>query len=112
MERGGVTAMINSSLSLQNWLFSEACVLDVMLHPSAVSGDDGLRAMKALIDTYMKNDGISIQFNIFSTDMLKKAQEHPEKYKKLQVRVSGWNTLWNSMNREEQNAYIKRTENI
>ena len=87
-------------------------MLDVMLHPSAVTGDDGLNAMKGLIDTYMKNDGISIQFNIFDSSMLRDAQAHPEKYKNLQVRVSGWNVLWNDMSHEEQDAYIRRAENI
>ena len=112
MERGGVTAMIRSALATGPWLFSEAYVLDVMLHPSAVSGADGLDAMKGLIDTYMKHDGISIQFNIFSAEMLRDAQAHPEKYKNLQVRVSGWNVLWNDLSREDQEAYIKRAESF
>ena len=112
MERGGVTAMMHSALATQPWLFSEAYVLDVMLHPSAVSGEDGLEAMKGLIDTYMKHDGISIQFNIFSVEMLRDAQAHPEKYKNLQVRVSGWNVLWNDLSREDQEAYIKRAASL
>ena len=104
--------MIHSALATQPWLFSEAYVLDVMLHPSAVSGEDGLEAMKGLIDTYMKHDGISIQFNIFSVEMLRDAQTHPEKYKNLQVRVSGWNVLWNDLSREDQEAYIKRAASL
>lgn len=112
MERGGVTAMMRSAMALQPWLFSEAFVLDMMLHPSAVSGEEGLNAMQGLINTYMKNDGISIQFNIFDAQMLRDAQLHPEKYANLQVRVSGWNVLWNNMSREEQDAYIKRAETM
>ena len=104
--------MLRSALSTQPWLFSEAYVLDVMLHPSAVSGSDGLEAMKALVDTYMKNDGISIQFNVFSPEMLLDAQENPAKYKNLQVRVSGWNVLWNDLSREEQDAYIRRASSL
>ncbi len=112
MERKGVTAMIRSALSTQPWLFSEAYVLDVMLHPSVFEGEDGLQAVKGLIDMYMKNDGISIQFNVFSAQTLRDAQEHPEKYENLQVRISGWNVLWNNMSREEQDAYIKRAEGL
>lgn len=73
---------------------------------------DALLAMKGLLDMYMKNDGISIQFNIFSAENLRDAQAHPEKYKNLQVRVSGWNVLWNDLSFEEQEAYIKRAESI
>ena len=112
MEKNGVTAMIRSGLSLKPWLFSESFVLDVMLHPSAVSGDEGLEAMKSLLDTYMKNGGISIQFNVFSADMLRDAQKHHEKYQNLQVRISGWSVLWNNMSHEEQEAYIKRAESF
>jgi formate C-acetyltransferase len=83
-----------------------------MLHPSAVSGEDGLEAMYALVMRYMKRDGVSIQFNVFNAEMLRDAQKNPEKYKNLQVRVCGWNILWNNMSREEQNAYILRAENI
>ena len=36
----------------------------------------------------------------------------PEKYKNLQIRVCGWNVLWNNLSRSEQDAYILRAENI
>ena len=102
--------MMRSALSAQPWLSSEAYVLDMMLHPSVLAGEDGLKAVKGLVDTYMKNGGISIQFNIFSSKMLREAQLHPEKYKNLQVRLTGWNVLWNSLTAKEQEAYIKRCE--
>lgn len=68
--------------------------------------------MRALLDTYMKNGGQSLQFNIFDTETLREAQANPEKYKNLQVRVCGWNVLWNNLSRAEQDACIKRAENI
>ena len=111
-ERNGVTAMIRSGLFLKPWLFSESFVLDIMLHPSSVSGEDGLEAMKTLFDTYMANGGISIQFNVLGADMLRDAQKHPERYPSLQVRVAGWSVLWNNMSHSEQEAYIKRTESL
>lgn len=112
MERKGVTGLLHSSMKLSPYLFSEAFVLDVMLHPSAVAGDDGLAAMRAIVLNYMKQDGICIQFNIFSTQMLRDAQKNPAKYKNLQVRVSGWNVLWNDLSLSEQNAYIARAESL
>jgi len=83
-----------------------------MLHPTTVKGDEGLIVMKALLDTYMKNGGMSMQFNIFNADDLRDAQKHPEKYKNLQVRVCGWNNLWNDLTAIEQEAYIRRAENL
>lgn len=112
MDREGVTALIKSALKARPYTYCESFCLDVMLHPSAVNGDDGLEIMKSLLFMYMKNGGQSIQFNVFNADTLRDAQKHPDKYKNLQVRVCGWNVLWNNLSKDEQEAYIKRAENI
>ena len=111
-DKNGVTALINSVCKLNPTLYPESFCLDVMLHPSATEGDDGLIAMKALIDAYMANNGMSIQINVFNSEILRDAQKNPEKYRNLQVRVCGWNVLWNNLSRAEQDAYILRAENI
>lgn len=111
-DKNGITALINSALKTKPELYSESHCLDILLHPTAVEGEEGSRIMKSLLFTYMRNYGQSIQFNVFNNDMLKDAQKNPEKYKNLQVRVCGWNVLWNNLSKKEQNAYIKRTENV
>ena len=50
--------------------------------------------------------------NVFDSEVLKDAQDHPEKYQNLQVRVCGWNAHWNNLTRAEQDAYILRAKNI
>ncbi len=112
MDTNGVTALINSVIKMHPYTYPESFCLDVMLHPSAVSGDEGLEIMKALLFTYMEGDGLAIQFNVFNTEQLREAQKNPDKYKNLQVRVCGWNVLWNNLSEKEQNAYIERSENI
>ncbi len=112
MDKNGVTALINSATALNPIQFWESFCVDVMLHSSATSGEDGLNAMKALLLTYMKNGGTAIQFNVFNAETLKDAQKNPDKYKNLQVRVCGWNVLWNNLSEKEQSAYIMRAENI
>ena len=112
MDREGVTALIKSALKARPYTYCESFCLDVMLHPTAVSGDEGLEIMKSLLFMYMKNGGQTVQFNVFNTETLRDAQKHPEKYQNLQVRVCGWNVLWNNLSEKEQNAYITRAENI
>ncbi|MBE6611616.1 MAG: hypothetical protein E7632_03890, partial [Ruminococcaceae bacterium] len=112
MDKNGVTALIRSAIKLSPHQYHEAFCLDIMLHPSAVAGEEGLRAMKGLLSAYMNGGGMSIQFNIFDADTLRDAQKHPDKYKNLQVRVCGWNNLWNDLSEKEQNAYIERAENL
>lgn len=110
--RNGVTALIRSVLTLDPSHFMGDFPLDVMLHPSAVSGDDGLVAMRSLMLAYILHGGHAIHFNIFSLEELRKAQMHPEKYQDLQVRVCGWNVLWNNLSTKEQNSYLRQAEVI
>ena len=112
MDKNGVTALINSVTKLNPCTYPESFCLDVMLHPSAVSGDEGIEIMKALLYAYMDGNGMSMQFILFHADTLRDAQAHPEKYKNLQVRVCGWNVLWNNLSKSEQDSYIKRAESI
>ena len=46
-----------------------------------------------------------------STSNLKKAQQDPEKYKNLQVRVCGWNAYFVNLSKPEQDAFIRQAEN-
>lgn len=86
--------------------------MDVMLHPSAIDGEGGYLIFKSLLFTYMRGGGQSIQFNIFDSEMLRAAQKDPAHYQNLQVRVCGWNVLWNNLSREEQEAYMARAAHI
>lgn len=111
-DRNGITALIKSATTIDTALCDLGFCVDAMLHPSAIQGEDGLVAFKAVLDTYFAKGGQSIHFNVFNPDMLRDAQKHPEKYKNLQVRVCGWNILWNNMAKKEQDAYILRAEHI
>ena len=86
--------------------------LDMMLHPSVCYGEKGLKAMRSLVEIFHRNGGSVIQFTVFSAEELKDAQLHPEKYENLQVRVCGWNVRWNDLSKVEQDAYIRRAENV
>ena len=60
----------------------------------------------------MQRRGIDIQFNVVSAETLRDAQIHPERYRNLQIRVSGWNVLWNDIPRVQQDSYIRRAETV
>ncbi|MBQ7566783.1 MAG: hypothetical protein IJT18_06655 [Oscillospiraceae bacterium] len=112
MDLGGVTALVHSVLQLTPSDYHESFCVDLMLHPSAIQGEDGLNAMKSILDVYLHGGGMSVQFNVFDASTLRDAQAHPERYRNLQVRVCGWNVLWNNLSREEQDAYIKRASAV
>lgn len=112
MDRNGITALINSVTKIDHSKFPNGSVLDILLHPSAVSGDDGLEAFLSILKTYMSNGGFALHGNVFDAEILKKAQKEPQKYATLQVRVCGWNAYFVNLSKSEQDAFIKQAENV
>ena len=108
----GATALVNTLAASDVTVLPADYPLDMMLHPSVCSGQKGLEVMKALVRQFHKNGGSVIQFTVFSAEELRDAQAHPEKYENLQVRVCGWNVRWNDLCKSEQDAYIRRAENV
>jgi len=108
----GATALVNTLAASDVTKLPADYPLDMMLHPSVCSGEKGLQVMKALVRQFHRNGGSVIQFTVFSAEELRDAQAHPEKYENLQVRVCGWNVRWNDLSKSEQDAYIRRAENV
>ena len=109
-DKAGVTALMASVAKADPALAPNGGVLDLVLHPSAVAGDDGLNAFRSLLLTYFDFGGFAVHFNVFSADELRKAQKNPEKYATLQVRVCGWNAYFVDLPTEQQNAFIATAE--
>ena len=51
-----------------------------------------------------------VQFNIIDNKILKAAQQEPDKYKDLMVRVAGYSALFAPLDKSLQNDLIDRTE--
>ena len=69
-------------------------------------------ALRYLIETYFDDGGLEVQFNVVSKDTLIKAQQEPERYGNLVVRVSGYSAYFVKLDKELQDEIIMRTENI
>jgi formate C-acetyltransferase len=110
MDKNGVTSLINSVTAIDHSDFSNGTVLDIVLHPSTVAGDDGIDAFLGLLETYLLRGGFAMHCNVFGADDLKAAQLNPEKYKNLQVRVCGWNAYFINLTKAEQDDFIKQAE--
>ena len=106
MDRRGVTSLMNSVLKIDMTDFPCGTCLDIMLHPSAVTGDDGLATLVAIIRAFIAGGGSGLQFNIFDVATLRDAQLHPDKYANLQVRVCGWNARFTDLTPEAQQTFI------
>ena len=110
MDTSGVTSLINSVTKLDLAQFPNGTVLDIMFHPSAVGGEEGIHTIISVIRTHFEQGGMAIQFNIFDADTLRDAQRNPGRYANLQVRVCGWNVRFTDLSLEEQNGFIAKAE--
>lgn len=110
--REGVTAAILSNTKMDLSRIYGNATLDVAFLSSSVKGEDGLEAMYALLQAFVKRGGNSININVFNSDILKVAQREPEQYQDLQIRVCGWNVLFNNMSKEEQDGFIRQAESL
>ncbi len=86
--------------------------LDMGIHTSATKGETGLEAMYAILMTFVARGGHAVHINVFNSEMLREAQMTPEKYSDLQIRVCGWNVLWNNINKTEQDGFIRQAESL
>ncbi|HUV07124.1 MAG TPA: pyruvate formate lyase family protein [Spirochaetia bacterium] len=108
----GVTAMLKSVGKIDHTLFLNGTILNVKLHPSALKAE-GIRKLAALIQTYLLDfRGFQMQFNIVSAGQLREAQEHPEEYRSLIVKVAGYSAQFISLDEKLQKQIILRTENV
>jgi formate C-acetyltransferase len=112
MDRAGITALIDSVTKIDHSLFSNGSVLDILLHPSAVQGMEGLDKMLALIRTYFTQGGFAIHGNVFDAQTLMNAQEKPDQYATLQVRVCGWNVYFVNLSKSEQDEFIRHARHV
>nr|MDO8115380.1 pyruvate formate lyase family protein [Candidatus Sigynarchaeota archaeon] len=60
--------------------------------------------------SYFDLGGLQMQFNVVSTQMLRDAMLHPESYRWLMVRISGYNAYFIELNKDMQTELIERME--
>lgn len=107
----GPTVSLSSAMKISQDPFN-AMLLNMKMHPSSLKSDDDLKKLGDLVKTYMMNGGKHIQFNVVDNETLRKAQETPENYRDLVVRVAGYSTYFTLLTPAVQNELIARTENI
>ena len=106
----GPTAVIKS-LGKLDQTKSGGTLLNMRFVPALLRREEDQRKLASLIRTYFKFGGHHIQFNIVDTATLHDAQQHPDEYRDLLVRVAGYSDYFNDMTAQLQNEIIARTEN-
>ncbi len=80
----------------------------ITFNPSLLRDAEHRAKFKAFLRGYAENGGTALQINMVDADMLRDAQAHPQNYRHLLVRVTGYNAYFASIGRELQDEIIAR----
>jgi formate C-acetyltransferase len=77
-------------------------------NPSMIKDPEHKMKFKAFLKGYIENGGTALQINILDPDVLRDAQKHPQDYRHLLVRITGYNAYFTTIGRELQDEVIHR----
>lgn len=106
----GPTAIANSVAKADHTLATNGTLLNLRFPQDAVAGVEGRDNLVSYIDEYLSKQAMHVQFNIMSSETLIAAQENPEDYKDMLVRVAGYSAYFVELGKPLQADLIKRTE--
>jgi formate C-acetyltransferase len=106
----GPTAAANSVARLDHAIASNGTLFNQKFHPTALEGDGGLNNFIALIRSFFDQKGMHMQFNVVDRQTLLDAQQNPQNYRSLVVRVAGYSALFTTLSKSLQDDIIRRTE--
>jgi formate C-acetyltransferase len=80
----------------------------ITFNPNILIDPEHREKFKSYLRGYIENGGTCLQINMLDAEMLKDAQKHPQNYKNLLVRITGYNGYFINIGRELQNEVIAR----
>lgn len=108
-EKNGPTCSILSSTSWEHTPFIGGIAINMKFVKSLLD-ENSNEKIAALIKTFMQRGGFEIQINSVDKDTLINAQDNPDEYKDLVVRVGGYSDYFVHLSNEMQQEVIKRHE--
>jgi formate C-acetyltransferase len=108
-DRCGPTAVLKSAAKMDH-ARTGGTLLNQKFTPQVLNSDEGLSKLVQLIRTYFRLDGHHVQFNVVDAATLRAAQENPEQYRDLIVRVAGYSDYFCDLGKALQDEIIARTE--
>jgi formate C-acetyltransferase len=109
-DEAGATAMLRSLAKLPHRRAAGASAAILDLDPALVAGEAGLERLTQLLRGAIGMEVGQLQLNVTTTERLRQAQEDPEKYGNIPVRVAGYSQLFRLLGKELQEHVIARTK--
>ena len=108
----GPTAVLKSVSKLDNYLLSNGTLLNVKFTPATLEGEAGLQKLSDFLRAFTHLKLQHIQFNVVNADTLREAQERPQDFAGLVVRVAGYSAFFVELSKEIQDDIIRRTAHM
>jgi formate C-acetyltransferase len=106
----GVTALLTSLSRLPHHKAAGGSAAIVELDPVLVRGEEGVELLAQLVTTAMRMGVGQLQWNVVTAERLRKAQEDPERYGNIPVRVAGYSQMFKLIPKDLQDHIIARTK--
>ncbi|MFK5953874.1 MAG: pyruvate formate lyase family protein [Desulfobacterium sp.] len=108
MDLSGPTAVVKTMGKLDHGA-TAGTLLNMKFTPKTLEGVDDLNKFADLIRAYFDMGGHHMQFNVVDHKTLLEAQEKPEEFRSLLVRVAGYSDYFVWLSKDVQNEVISRT---
>jgi formate C-acetyltransferase len=82
----------------------------ITFNPSILKDEVHKEKFKGFLRGYIENGGTALQINMLDAEMLKDAQLHPQNYRNLLVRITGYNAYFVTVGKELQDEIIAREQ--
>lgn len=105
----GPTAVIKSCAKMDH-LRTGGTLLNQKFTPEVLAGEEGIDNLANFIRSYFNMDGHHVQFNVVHRETLIDAQNKPEEYRDIIVRVAGYSDYFRNLDKPLQDEIIDRTE--
>ena len=105
----GPTGVLKSVGKINNAEVALGQTLNLKLDPVVFETDDGFKRLADLIRVFVDQKVDHLQINVVSSETLIAAQETPEDYRDLVVKVAGYNANFVDLHKELQDSIIART---
>ena len=110
VEKNGPTGVLRSVAAL-DFQHVCGCAVNIRMHPSGIGKtEESKKKWISLLKTYFKLGGQQLQPTVVSTEMLRAAQQNPQKFRNIIVKVGGYSAYFVDLGREIQDEVISRTE--
>jgi pyruvate formate-lyase/glycerol dehydratase family glycyl radical enzyme len=107
----GPTASLKSSSNIDLIRATGGVILNQKFSPQLLKKPKDREKFINLIKTYLLDlGGMEVQYNVISKEQLLKAQQNPELFPNLIVRVTGYSAYFSDLSKEVQDDIIHRTE--